>query len=312
MQGMPSGLGMGGLPGALLDVGKMQGLMNGSAPQGQSSGVPKVKRDPASSLYVGNLPNTTFELDLFKFFSSRGYKLKNARVMFDEGNRSRGYGYLNFHDAAEATRCLNEMNNSVMSGKQIVLNKQKDREFDSQANLLVRNLPKSLDQRGLAELFGKYGKIGSCKLEIFNDGTSRGFGYVQFDSADDAKKAIQSLNDKVVDGQTITVLVHSKRDERETQAERYTNLYLQNLPERFTAGDLTKEFSQFGTIASVVMGTKPGHGYVSFKNHDDAQKALEAVNMKLKLDDMTVLCSPHVYKKESDLQPKGSNANPIV
>jgi hypothetical protein len=60
------------------------------------------------------------------------------------------------------------------------------------------------------------------------------------------------------------------------------------------------------------MGGKPGHGYVSYKDHADAQKALEAVNMKLKLEDKTVLCSPHVYKKESDLQPKGSNLNPIV
>lgn len=80
----------------------MQSLMNGGAPQGQSSGGPKVKRDPAHSLYIGNLPETTFELDLYKFFNSRGYKLKNARVMFDEANRSRRYGYLNFHDAAEA------------------------------------------------------------------------------------------------------------------------------------------------------------------------------------------------------------------
>jgi polyadenylate-binding protein len=44
-------------------------------------------------------------------------------------------------------------------------------------------------------MFQQYGKIGSCKLEIYGDGTSRGFGYVQFDSADDAKKAIEALND---------------------------------------------------------------------------------------------------------------------
>lgn len=37
------------------------------------------------------------------------------------------------------------MNNCTITGKQIVLNKQKDRDFDSNANLLVRNLPKSVD-----------------------------------------------------------------------------------------------------------------------------------------------------------------------
>lgn len=287
-------------------------MNSGAGGLGGNSDAPKQKRDPAHSLYIGNLPDTMFDLDLYKHFSSRGYKLKNARVMFDEANRSKRFGYLNFHDASEAQRCLTEMNNTSINGKQILLNKQKDREFDSQANLLVRNLPKSLDQKGLADMFKAFGKIGSCKLEIYGDGTSRGFGYVQFDSPDDAKKAIEALNDKTIDGQMITVVVHSKRDERETQAERYTNLFLQNLPANYNAQSLRDLFSQYGEIASVEMGSKPGHGFISFKNHEHAQAAREAVNMKLKLDDKTILCFPHIYKKESDLQPKGSNSNPIV
>lgn len=288
--------------------------MNGGAGglQGQPGGGPKPKRDPTHSLYIGNLPETMFDLDLYKYFSSRNYKLKNARVMFDEANRSKRFGYLNFHDAAEAQRCLAEMNNAMIGTKQIVLNKQKDREFDSQANLIVRNLPKSLDQKGLADLFRPYGKIGSCKLEIYGDGESRCFGYVQFDSPDDAKKAIEALNDKVIDGQKISVFVHSKKEDRENQADRFTNLFLQNLPSDYNTDKLRGLFSQYGEIASAEMGKQAGHGYVSFKSHEDAKKALDAVNMKLKLENQAVLCFPHVYRKESDLQPKGSNLNPIV
>lgn len=322
MAGMPGlpGMGLSGLPSGLIDgIGnKVSGLMSGSAgafgQSGNTTGEPRPKKvhDPSHALYIGNLSDTTFDLDLFKFFQARDYKLKSARVMFDDQSRSKRFGYLNFHDAAEAERCLNEMNNCELSGKQIVLNKQKDREFDSQANLLVRNLPKSLDQKGLADMFGDFGKIGSCKLEIYGDGTSRGFGYVQYDSPDDAKKAIEALNEKAVDGQKISVVVHSKRDERETQAERYTNLFLQNLPTDYNAQSLRDLFSQYGEIASVEMGSKPGHGFISFKNHEHAIAAREAVNMKLKLDDKTILCFPHIYRKESDLQPKGSNLNPIV
>lgn len=98
--------------------------MNGGAGGlGGQPDVPKQKRDPAHSLYIGNLPDTMFDLDLYKHFSSRGYKLKNARVMFDESNRSKRFGYLNFHDASEAQRCLAEMNNTDINGKQILLNK---------------------------------------------------------------------------------------------------------------------------------------------------------------------------------------------
>lgn len=35
------------------------------------------------SLYVGNLSDKTFDLDLYKFFDSRGFKLAGAKVMFD-------------------------------------------------------------------------------------------------------------------------------------------------------------------------------------------------------------------------------------
>ena len=41
---------------------------------------PKPKRDYSSAicLYVGNLTATTFDNDLFKFFKSKGYKIKSA------------------------------------------------------------------------------------------------------------------------------------------------------------------------------------------------------------------------------------------
>lgn len=84
------------------------------------------------------------------------------------------------------------------------------------------------------------------------------------------------------------------------------------MPEDFTSEQLRDIFAKYGDIASLEMGAKPGHGYVSFKDHADAKKALDAVNMKLKLGDMTVLVSPHIYKKESDLQPKSGVSNPIV
>lgn len=69
------------------------------------------------SLYVKNLPSENFfDLDFFKFFSSRGYKVKNAKVVLDKPGRTRGYGYLQFVERAEAERCLREMNNTMLNG----------------------------------------------------------------------------------------------------------------------------------------------------------------------------------------------------
>lgn len=76
-------------------------------------------------------------------------------------------------------------------------------------------------------MFSKFGKIGSCKLEIYPNGDSRGFGYVQYDNVESAKKAIAELDGNIIDNQKISVLIHSKKENREgLQSERYTNLFL--------------------------------------------------------------------------------------
>ena len=119
----------------------------------RQGGAPIVKKDFSQyySLYVGNLSNITFDQDLYKFFQSKGYKLAGAKVMFNrETSQSKCFGYLNFHSAEEAERCLAEQNNAKIDNKSIVLNKKKDSDFDRDANLLVLNLPKELDQLGLS------------------------------------------------------------------------------------------------------------------------------------------------------------------
>lgn len=79
--------------------------------------------------------------------------------------------------------------------------------------------------------------------------------------------------------------IHSKKDERETQSEKFTNLFVRNLPSNYTEDQLQKLFSEFGQINSVTMDqTKIGQGYVSFKDHESAKKALEATNMKTQIN----------------------------
>jgi polyadenylate-binding protein len=97
------------------------------------------------------------------------------------------------------------MNNATLNGKQIVLNKKKDSDWDSTANILVKNLPKDITQQALFDLFKEYGKISSCKIETMKEGVSKGFGYIQFDKADSAQNAIKSMNNSKVGDKEILV-----------------------------------------------------------------------------------------------------------
>lgn len=110
-------------------------------------------------------------------------------------------------------------------------------------------------------------------------------------------------------------MIHSKKEDRSNTEQQYTNLYVQNLPKGFTNQDLTDLFKGFGEIVSVKINErKEGSGFVNFKDHENAKKALNETNMKKTIGDSTstLIVSPHVYRKENDLKPKAGGFNPII
>lgn len=77
-----------------------------SGPKG--SGLSKEEKNKFPSLYVSNLPRENFfDLDFYKFFTSKGYKLKNAKVVLHKKtSKPLGYGYLQFYNKDDAEKCL--------------------------------------------------------------------------------------------------------------------------------------------------------------------------------------------------------------
>jgi cold-inducible RNA-binding protein len=72
--------------------------------------------------------------------------------------------------------------------------------------LYMGSLPSSIDDAGLKELVAPFGAAESAVVVRDRDtGASRGFGFVEFNSADEANAAIAGLNGKEVDGKSIVV-----------------------------------------------------------------------------------------------------------
>ena len=62
--------------------------------------------------------------------------------------------------------------------------------------LFVAGLPYDLDDAELEEIFEKFGTIASAKVAIDKEtGKSRGFGFVEMPNDEEAKEAIEHLND---------------------------------------------------------------------------------------------------------------------
>ncbi len=78
----------------------------------------------------------------------------------------------------------------------------------------VGNLPWSVDQAKLKELFGSYGETEDVSVIADRySGRSKGFGFVTFVNDADADKAISEMNGKDVEGRPLKVNEARPREE---------------------------------------------------------------------------------------------------
>ena len=84
------------------------------------------------------------------------------------------------------------------------------------------------------------------------DGSSRGYGYVQYQTEEAAADAIERSNGMLLKGRMITVDKYQPREDR--SAGGATNIYVKSIPESTqTTEDLEAIFSEFGDITSAFL-----------------------------------------------------------
>ena len=83
------------------------------------------------------------------------------------------------------------------------------------SKLYVGNLPFEVTDDSLHELFGSQGAVTSAKVITDREtGRPRGFGFVEMEQAEDAQKAIQSLDGQDFQGRNLKVNLAKPREER--------------------------------------------------------------------------------------------------
>jgi cold-inducible RNA-binding protein len=74
------------------------------------------------------------------------------------------------------------------------------------SKIYVGNLPFSATSESLNEMFAKFGTVESAKIVMDRDtGRSKGFGFVEMSSADEAATAIEKLNGQDHGGRSLVV-----------------------------------------------------------------------------------------------------------
>lgn len=151
-------------------------------------------------------------------------------------------------------------------------------------NLIVNYLPPDMNEEEVRNLFSRVGVIQSCKL--IKDKLSQaslGYAFVNYNTALEAEKAIQSLNGLPLKNKIIKVSYARPSSVQIKNA----NLYIAYLPKTYTQTDLEAMFRPFGTIITSKIlidtetGLSRGVGFVRYDKHAEAQAAISALNGKV-------------------------------
>lgn len=252
----------------------------------------------SASLYVGDLHRDVTEGLLYEIFNKVG-PVASIRVCRDIATKnSLGYAYVNFHHPEDADRALNAVNYTTIKDRPCrIMWSQRDPSLRKSGfgNVYVKDLPPSIDHKGLLDLFSVFGNILSCKVATDPEtGVSRGFGYVHYETADAANDAITKLNGVTIDGKEVVVqLFLAPGDPRRSRQTTWSNLYVKEYPLDWDEAKLAEVFGAYGTVNSIFIprdeaGKPKGFAYVDYYNlanqeaaHASAEAAVKALHSQM-------------------------------
>jgi RNA recognition motif-containing protein len=79
------------------------------------------------------------------------------------------------------------------------------REENAKRTLYIGNLKFESNEETLKEAFGKFGNVVEARVPRNDGGRSKGFGFVQFETEEEAQKAIEGMDNQQLLGRTMRV-----------------------------------------------------------------------------------------------------------
>ncbi|KAF9167223.1 Protein phosphatase PP2A regulatory subunit B [Actinomortierella ambigua] len=276
---------------------------------------PALRKTGTGNIFIKNLDISIDNKALHDTFSAFG-NILSCKVATDEGS-SKGYGFVHYETHEAAEDAIKHVNGMLLNDKKVYVGHhipKKERQSKVEemkakfTNVYVKNLDPEVTQDELEVLFVKYGPITSCALATDENGKSKGFGFINYQNHEDAKRAVDDLHESDFKEKKLFVTRAQKKGEREEELKKQyeqqkleklnkyqgVNLYVKNLDDDIDDERLRQEFSMYGVITSAkvmrdektddigdMKSTSKGFGFVCFSSPDEATKAVTEMNGRM-------------------------------
>mmetsp|Transcript_3188 Transcript_3188/g.8433 ORF Transcript_3188/g.8433 Transcript_3188/m.8433 type:complete len:662 (+) Transcript_3188:263-2248(+) len=273
---------------------------------------PSFRKSGVGNIFIKNLHPSIDNKSLHDTFSTFG-RILSCKVATDASGASRGYGFIHFESDESAKTAIEKVNGMMIEDRIVTVCPFKSRNERPQlkemfTNVYLKHLSPDVTDEKLQKVVEEYGKVTSCKVMRENNedpkSPSKGFGFVNFESAESAQKAVENLPNRdelAAKDKKLFVARAQKKAERqaklkarfdELRQERNAkfqgmNLYIKNLADEVDDDKLREEFSQFGTITSAKVmkddnsKKSRGFGFVCYSSPDEATRAVNQMNRQM-------------------------------
>ncbi|CAH1766253.1 6049_t:CDS:2 [Entrophospora sp. SA101] len=268
---------------------------------------PALRKTGTGNIFIKNLDKAIDNKALHDTFTAFG-NILSCKVAMEEGS-SKGYGFVHYETAEAADNAIKHVNGMLLNDKKVYVGHhipKKERQSKLEeikakfTNIYVKNLDTAITNEEFENMFTKYGNITSAVIVTDDQGKSKGFGFVNFETHDEAHRAVAELHDSEINGKKLFVARAQKKHEREEELRRQyeqakleklnkyqgVNLYIKNLEDDIDDEKLRQEFSVYGVITSAKVmrderNQSKGFGFVCFSSPDEATKAVAEMNGRM-------------------------------
>lgn len=194
----------------------------------KSTSNPVINPPTSGRLYVGNLPFSMTPSQLTDVFNQAG-SVESVEIVYDRmTDRSRGFAFVTMSSLEAANAAIQMFDGAQLGGRTVKVNfpevprggerevmgpriRGSIRDFvDSPYKVYAGNLAWSVTSETLCLVFSEHtGFLGSRVIYERDTGRSKGYGFISFDSLENAQSAIDAIDTKVIsDDEVIFVLVN--------------------------------------------------------------------------------------------------------